>query len=61
LFVHGDHDEFGNIGKLRELVARIQPNAQVALRIIAGARHFFDDQLSELKTAITDWMLQTMK
>ena len=61
LFVHGEHDEFGDVRKLRELVARIQPNAQVELRIIAGAGHFFDDQLSELKAAITDWMLQTTK
>ena len=61
LFVHGEHDEFGHVGKLRELLARIQPNAQVELRIIAGAGHFFDDQLSELKAAITDWMLQTTK
>jgi alpha/beta superfamily hydrolase len=61
LFVHGEHDEFGDVGKLRELVARIQQHAQVELRIIAGAGHFFDDQLSELKAAITDWMLQTMK
>ena len=61
LFVHGEHDEFGNVRKLRELVARIQQNAQVELRIIAGAGHFFDDQLSELKAAITEWMLQTTK
>jgi len=60
LFVHGEHDEYGGIGKLREVVAQIQ-NAQTELRIIAGAGHFFDDQLSELKTAITDWMLQTTK
>src|SRR6185369_10499792 len=56
LFVHGEHDEFGNVRKLRELVTRIQQNAQVELRIIAGAGHFFDDQLSELKAAITEWM-----
>ena len=60
LFVHGEHDEYGGIGKVREVVARIQ-NAQTELRIIAGAGHFFDDQLSELKMAITDWMLQTTK
>jgi alpha/beta superfamily hydrolase len=61
LFVHGEQDEFGDVGKLSELVARIQQHAQVELRIIAGAGHFFDDQLSELKAAITDWMLQTTK
>jgi alpha/beta superfamily hydrolase len=57
LFVHGEHDEFGNVDKLRELVARLAKNAPAELRIIKGAGHFFDDQLNELKAAITDWML----
>jgi len=57
LFVHGEHDEFGNVDKVRELVARLAKNAPAELRIIKGAGHFFDDQLNELKTAITDWML----
>jgi alpha/beta superfamily hydrolase len=59
LFVHGEHDEYGNVGRLRELVAKLAKNAPTELRIVAGAGHFFDDQLSELKAAITDWMLQT--
>ena len=61
LFVHGEHDEFGNVDKLRELVARLARNAPAELRIIEGAGHFFDDQLNELKAAITDWMVQAGK
>ncbi len=57
LFVHGEHDEFGNVEKLRELVERIAGNAPVELRVIAGAGHFFDNQLDELKASITDWVL----
>ena len=57
LFVHGEHDQFGNVDKLRELVARLAKNAPAELRVIEGAGHFFDDQLNELKAAITDWML----
>jgi len=55
LFVHGEHDEYGNVGRLRELVAKIK--APTELRVIAGAGHFFDDQLDELKRVITEWMM----
>ena len=57
LFVHGEHDEYGNVDRLRELVARIAQNAPAELRVIEGARHFFDDQLNELKRVITEWAL----
>jgi len=54
LFVHGEHDEYGNVERLRELVGKIK--ALVELKIIKGAGHFFEDQLDELKRAITEWM-----
>src|SRR5437763_2368294 len=47
LFVQGDADEYGDVDRLRELVAKI--NAPVQLRVKKGAGHFFDDQLEELK------------
>ena len=56
LFVHGDHDEYGNVDKLRELVDRVRKNAEVDLRIVKGAGHFFDNQLDELKRVITEWV-----
>lgn len=56
LFVQGEHDEYGNVERLRELVARIK--APTELKIIKGAGHFFDDQLDELKAAITEWASQ---
>ena len=59
LFVHGDRDEFGDVAKLSELVSRLAKNAPTELRIVKGAGHFFDDQLNELKAAITDWMTRT--
>ncbi len=55
LFVHGEHDEYGNVERLRELVAKIK--APVDLKIINGAGHFFDDQLDELKRVIREWIL----
>jgi alpha/beta superfamily hydrolase len=57
LFVHGEHDEYGNMDKLRELVERVGSHCAAELRVIKGAGHFFDDQLHELKSVITDWML----
>jgi hypothetical protein len=56
LFVHGEHDEYGNVDHLRELVVRVAQNAPAELRVIEGAGHFFDDQLDELKSAITEWL-----
>jgi alpha/beta superfamily hydrolase len=58
LFVQGDRDEFGSVDPLRELVAKIK--APVELKIIKGAGHFFDDQLDELKAAITEWVVTEM-
>ena len=55
LFVHGDHDEYGNVDRLRELVAEIAAHAPAELRVIEGAGHFFDTQLDELKRVITEW------
>ena len=59
LFVQGDVDEYGDVERLRELAAKI--NAPVQLRVIKGAGHFFDDQLEELKAAITEWALRSSK
>ena len=57
LFVHGEHDEYGDLKKLRELVAKIAEHAPAELKVIEGAGHFFDDGLDELKAAITKWAL----
>ena len=54
LFVQGDRDEYGDVERLRELVAKIP--APVQLSVIKDAGHFFDDQLEELKAAITEWV-----
>ena len=59
LFVHGDHDEYGNAARLRELVARVGAHCDAELRVIEGAGHFFDNQLDELKAAITQWALES--
>ena len=55
LLVHGDHDEFGDVERLRKLAADLEKNTTVRLVVIPGAGHFFEGGLDELKRAITDW------
>jgi hypothetical protein len=55
LLVHGEHDEFGDVERLRKLAADLEKNTTVRLVIIPGAGHFFEGGLDELKHAITQW------
>lgn len=57
LFVHGQHDEFGEVNRLREIVERIAAPPPAELHVIEGAGHFFDDQLDELKRVIAEWVI----
>ena len=61
LFVHGERDEFGDVAKLRALVAEIPAEAHARVRIIPAAGHFFDDQLDELSRVIREWVEETIK
>ncbi len=56
LFVHGEHDEFGDVGRLRALVQELQEQTSVQLTVIPGAGHFFEDHLDEVKGAISEWV-----
>lgn len=58
LFVHGDRDEFGEVAKLTDLVAKLEPHTQVQLSVIKGADHFFAGHLDELKQVIKDWVMK---
>ncbi len=59
LFVHGDHDEFGRLSRLQQLVDQIKPhNTEVELQIIKDSGHFFEGHLDELKQTITSWVKQ---
>jgi uncharacterized protein len=55
LLVHGEHDEFGDVERLRELVAEFEGSVPVRLVVIPGAGHFFEGHLDELKRVITSW------
>jgi alpha/beta superfamily hydrolase len=55
LLVHGDHDEFGDVDRIRTLVDQLRQNASVELHVINDCGHFFEGHLDELKQVITDW------
>jgi alpha/beta superfamily hydrolase len=56
LFVHGEHDEYGQVAHLQALIERLHADANIRLVVIKGADHFFNGHLDEVKRAITDWM-----
>lgn len=60
LLVHGEHDEFGDVEKVRQVAAALEKHTQVRLIVIPGSGHFFEDRLDELKSAITDWITQQL-
>ena len=55
LLAHGDRDEFGTVSDLRALAAEVPAEARARVEIIAGAGHFFDDQLDELTRVVREW------
>ncbi len=60
LFVHGERDEFGEVGTLRSLAAAIPEEAHARVEIIPAAGHFFDHQLDELSRVVREWTQETM-
>ena len=58
LFVHGDHDEFGSIANLNELVSKVSAVTDAELVVFKNCGHFFDDHLTQLRDAIYDWVLE---
>ncbi len=60
LFVHGDRDEFGELAKLKEIVAKLEPDTQVQLSVIEDADHFFEGRLDEVKRAIKEWVMKQL-
>lgn len=55
LLVHGERDEFGDTERLRALAQTLPPECDVRVNVVAGAGHFFDDQLEELTRVVREW------
>ena len=60
LLVHGEHDEYGDAERVKQMSAELEQHTQVRLVIIPGAHHFFENRLDELKRAITDWITEQL-
>lgn len=60
LFVHGNRDEFGEVAKLKEIVAMLEPHTQVQVSVVKGADHFFEGRLDELKRVIKEWVMKQL-
>lgn len=54
LFVHGEKDQFGDEGKLRELAESLP--GENRLVVVPGADHFFAGKLDLLDRAVTSWL-----
>jgi alpha/beta superfamily hydrolase len=52
LFIHGDRDEFGELGNLRRLVERV-PGAELV--VIEDSGHFFDEHLDKPRETVREW------
>lgn len=56
LFIHGAQDDVAPLAPLERLLHQLPSDNDFRLVRIAGAGHFFDHQLAELRQAIADYM-----
>jgi uncharacterized protein len=54
LFVHGSNDEFGEVGKVRQLVRSLPGENELV--IVNGVDHFFAGKIEDLVKGITGWL-----
>lgn len=54
LFVHGSNDQFGNVEKVRQMVASLPGENELV--VVEGVDHFFTGKIEELGKAIIEWL-----
>jgi uncharacterized protein len=54
LFVHGSNDEFGDVAKVRQMVASLPGENELV--VVNGVDHFFTGKIEELGKAISVWL-----
>jgi len=54
LFVHGANDEFGDVERVRRMVASLPGENE--LTVVDGVDHFFTGKIEELGKAVRDWL-----
>jgi len=58
LFVSGDRDQFGTPTQLEQVIQTVADPKKLVL--IAGADHFFEGRLSEMRETIQGWVPETL-
>lgn len=61
LLVHGERDEHGDVERVRRLVSEVQSHVDVELVVVPGADHFFEGHLTEMKSAISEWITRRLE
>jgi uncharacterized protein len=58
LIIQGDHDQIVPLDAMQRLVTKLahQRDIKIDYRLIAGADHFFNDQLEELGSVVEDYL-----
>jgi hypothetical protein len=59
LFIHGANDEFGEVGKVREMVAALPGDN--TLVVVDGVDHFFAGNIEMMGSAITEWLQPVLR
>jgi alpha/beta superfamily hydrolase len=59
LLLSGGNDEFASVAQLEKVFA--DAAAPKKLVVIPGADHFFTGRLEEMRTALSDWLRETLK
>ena len=54
LFVHGSNDQFGDVKKVRQMVASLPGKNELV--VVDGVDHFFTGKIEELAKAIIEWL-----
>jgi alpha/beta superfamily hydrolase len=56
LFLHGAEDDIAPLPPLEEMLHQLPPESNYQLVRVAGAGHFFDNQLPEMMQAVADYV-----
>lgn len=62
LFIHGDHDEFGEIGHVERIVEQLaEQNPDTELVVVPNSGHFFDEHLDLVRETVKNWVLDRIR
>jgi len=59
LFVHGANDEFGDVEKVRQMIASLAGESELV--VVDRVDHFFTGRIEELGKAISEWLKPSLR